>query len=93
MAVAIVQSQVSVCTFIWMCLERFSIECQKYCLRVCFGRTFCDLLEKFLLLNQPMRSQAKTTFDFFTPRFPAFITGDKYLLRALIGLLRFLRLL
>ena len=53
----------------------------------CFSATLSDWLVHVgnFVFNQAIRGQAKTTLDFFAPRFPALITGDKYLLRALIG--------
>ena len=60
------------CLYIHMNVFRAVFNRVSKVIRVWFGR--------FKLLFQ-----AKTPFHFLSPRFPVLITGDKYLLRALIG--------
>ena len=80
------------CMYIHMDVFRAVFNRVSKVIHVCFGRfkfffaTFCDWLENFAPLNQPMRSQTKTTVGCC---FPELITGDKCLLRALIGSWRF----
>ena len=55
--------------------------------------TLCDWLKKLTPLPRPIRSKTKTNPDLLARVFPAFGTGDMYLLRALIGSLDCSRLL